>query len=102
MRIYSWLMMGFVLQNLKPPSYQTRSKGLSDSEGPLVDHSSKKGKAIVVPITTLKGRLLARSLEAVVTRNMGKHNTNRASGSGRESPPPPPYNANLLLECQRS
>jgi hypothetical protein len=63
-------MMGSVLQNLKPPSYQTHSRGLSDSEGPLVDHSSKKGKAITVPITTLKGRLPAGSLEGVVTRNM--------------------------------
>lgn len=94
-------MMGSVLQNLKPPSYQTHSRGLSDSEGPLVDHSSKKGKAITVPITTLKGRLLAGSLEGVVTRNMGKRSTNKASSSGRESPTPPSYNANLLLECQR-
>jgi hypothetical protein len=82
-------MMGSVLQNLKPPSYQTRSRGLSDSEGPLVNHSSKKGKAIIVPITTLKGKFPAGSFEGVVTRNMGKCSTNKASSSGRESLTPP-------------
>ena len=92
-------MMGYVLQNLKPPSYQTRSKGLSDSEGPLVNHSSKKGKAITVPITTLKGKFPAGSLEGVVTRNMGKRSTNKASSSGKESLTPSFYNANPLLEC---
>jgi len=74
--------------NKSQKRYQTRSRGLSDSEGPLVDHGSKKGNVIVVPIIALKCKLPVGSLEKVVTRNMGKHSTNKASGSSREFPTP--------------
>ena len=75
--------------NKSQKRYQTHNRGLSDSEDPLVDHGSKKGKGIVVPITASKCRLLAGSLEGVVTRNMGKRNIDKAPRSGRESPTPP-------------